>query len=77
MGRPALNWPGSLVSFTGSRRAGQQVAAGCAQLPKPVTLEPGGGSTAVDSGAAFAQSSVPPAGCHQYGPTGDHVPECR
>ncbi|MFG2937124.1 aldehyde dehydrogenase [Streptomyces sp. NPDC048282] len=35
------------VSFTGSTRAGRQVAAACAELLRPVTLELGGGSAAV------------------------------
>ncbi|MGW3442629.1 aldehyde dehydrogenase [Streptomyces sp. NPDC001076] len=35
------------VSFTGSTRAGRQVAAVCAELLRPVTLELGGGSAAV------------------------------
>ncbi|MEU2623809.1 aldehyde dehydrogenase [Streptomyces sp. NPDC007157] len=35
------------VSFTGSTRAGRQVAAACAELLRPVTLELGGRSAAV------------------------------
>ncbi|MCT9114167.1 aldehyde dehydrogenase [Streptomyces mirabilis] len=35
------------VSFTGSTRAGRQVAAACAELLRPVTLELGGKSAAV------------------------------
>ncbi|MGW5466103.1 aldehyde dehydrogenase family protein [Streptomyces sp. NPDC003996] len=35
------------VSFTGSIRAGRQVAAACAELLRPVTLELGGNSAAV------------------------------